>query len=110
MIGELVAEKDLLQQSENDERRTERDAMFKAFAKRPAAELLHDFRPAHERARDRLRKEADVERLAIQRLERRAAAALVDQVHHVMKGEEADAERQRQLPAYSELRTRDTSG
>ena len=61
------------------------------------AELLHHLRPAHQGARQELRKEGDVERVSVERIERRLAAPKIDQIHDVMEGEEGDAERQRQI-------------
>ena len=58
-------------------------------------ELVHDLAPAHQRAGEHLREEADVEGVADEIVARRPAGLQVGQVHDVVEGEERDAERQR---------------
>ncbi len=57
-------------------------------------ELMHDLAPAHERAGENLREESDVEPVADEVVARRPPGPQIRQVHHVMEGEERDAERQ----------------
>ena len=62
----------------------------------PLAELMHHLVPTSDRSGDRLRKEADIERVAFKRISPSAATLEIDQIHDMVEGEKADAERQRQ--------------
>ena len=66
--ADRIAENDLLDQPDRDERDAERELALPARRINLPAELVHHLRPARERARDRLREERDVERVAVERI------------------------------------------
>src|SRR5258707_14733352 len=59
--------------------------------------LVHHFAPAHQRSRQDLRKEADVETVADKVILWRFTSLEVAQIHDVMEGKERNAERQRHI-------------
>ncbi len=93
---ETVADERLLRQPEDDEHQAAPEALLPAFAEGAHLELVHDLRPAHQGAGQHLRKEGDVEPVAGQAVERRDAGAEIGEIHDMMKGEEGNAERQRE--------------
>src|SRR6266446_5788025 len=88
-----IAQHGFLDQTDDDERGAERTATLPSGSKYLVPILLPDLRPSCQGAGNGLGKEADVERIPVERANLGAPAPKVDQVHHVMKGEEADAER-----------------
>ena len=58
---------------------------------------MHDLAPAHQRAGEDLREEADVKGVANEVVARRAPGPKIDEIHDVVEGEKRDAERQRDL-------------
>ena len=93
-MREAVGDHDLLEQADRDEAGRDAELTLPARNVDLPAELMHHLRPARQGAGDRLREEGDVERVAVERIERRPAALQVDQIHDVVEGEEGDAERQ----------------
>ena len=93
-----IAEEDLLRQAHAEEQ----DAAPEALGPvgpciGSLVELVHDLAPAHEGAGQNLREERDVEGVADEVVGRRPASTQVDEIHHMVEGEERDPERQHQI-------------
>ncbi|MGY4430365.1 hypothetical protein ACVWWO_002842 [Bradyrhizobium sp. F1.13.1] len=93
-MRKAVGDHDFFEQADRDEAGRDAELALPARNVDLPAELMHHLRPARQRAGDRLREEGDVERVAVERIERRPPALQVDQIHDVVEGEEGDAERQ----------------
>ena len=90
--------KHLLGEADGQQHQAAREALGRVGAPiGPLVELVHDLAPAHQRAGENLRKEADVEGVADEIVARRPAGLEIRQVHDVVEGEERDAERQRDV-------------
>src|SRR6516164_4666378 len=90
-LADRIAERDFLDQADDDESDAQRPALFPVASEAIAPILPPHLRPARERTRDRLREEGNVERVALERRGFGTAAAQIHKVHNVVESEEADA-------------------
>src|SRR5689334_9264683 len=90
--ADRIAKAHFLKQPDDDEGDAVGPALLPFGTECVTAELPSDLRPARQRPGNRLREEADVKRIAVERGRFGAATAQVREIHDVMEGEEADTE------------------